>query len=126
MLSTETQSDPVKVLPSSPELCSVGVQTDAVNICTTEEIEQVSENLLTPSSHSLFVSVPLRYYFEMKVQSTVHLSKLLNSMKCIESWFVLSHEPDCGTLKLVRVSAKSVLTLVITSDMRWFVSLPRT
>jgi len=123
--ATETQTDPVKVLPSSPQLYTVGVQTDAVKICTAEETVP-SENLLTPLAHSLFVSVPLQYFFGMKVQSTVHLSKLLNSMKCIENWFVLLQETECSSLKLVKVSDNNVLTLEISSDMCWSISLPRT
>ena len=122
--ATETQTD-LKVLPSSPELYTVGIQTDAMKICAAEETVPF-ENLLTPLAHSLFVSVPLQYFFEMKVQSTVHLSKLLNSMKCIENWFVLSQETECSSLKLVKVSDNNVLTLEISSDMCWSISLPRT
>ena len=85
MHSTGSQTNPVKVLPSTPEVCIVSVQTNAVKICAVEENVQVLENLLTP-----FVSAPLRHFFEMKAQSTAHLTKLLNSMKCIESSSVLS------------------------------------
>ena len=128
MLSTETQTDPVKVFPVNLEVCSVAIQTDAVEIPETaaKEIGQASENMLTPLAHSLSVSVPLQYFYGMKVQSTVHLSKVLNSMKCIDGWFVLSHEPGCNALKLVRVNGNSVLTLQITSDMCWSVSLQST
>ena len=45
--STETQTDPVKVFPSYPEVCTVSIQTDAVKICAAEETFQVPENLLT-------------------------------------------------------------------------------
>ena len=53
MLSTETQSNPVKVFPGSPEVCSVALQTDAVEIHenVAEEIGQESENLLMPLAH---------------------------------------------------------------------------
>ena len=90
----------------SPEVCTVGVQTDG-----TGEIVQATENLLTSVVQSLFVSVPLHYFFKVKVQSTVHLSQLLSSMKCIEHWFVQS-QPDheCGALKLVKLSDKNVIS----------------
>ena len=92
------------------------VQLVCTLICTAEEIFQVPENLLTPVAHSLFISVPLQYFYKITVHSTIHLSKLLSSMKCIENWFVLSRESKDSKLKLVRVSDKSVLTLEITSD----------
>ena len=49
--ATETQTDPVKLLPGSPELYTVRVQTDAVKICAAEETVP-SENLLTQLAHS--------------------------------------------------------------------------
>ena len=58
--STETQTDSVKVFPSNQEVCMLDIQTDAVKICAAEEIFQVPENLLTPVTHSLFISVPLQ------------------------------------------------------------------
>ena len=59
MLCTETQSNPVKVFPGSTEVCSVALQTDAVEIHenVAEEILQESENLLMPLAHwYLFLS----------------------------------------------------------------------
>ena len=70
---------------SNREVCTVVIQTDAVKICAAEEIFQVPENLLTPVVHSLFIPVPLQYFYKIKVYSTIHLSKLLSSMKCIEN-----------------------------------------
>lgn len=46
-------------------------------------------------------------------------------MKCIEKWFMLSYEPECCVLKLVKVSDRVVITLEISSDMHWSINLSR-
>ena len=51
-LSIETQTDPVKVLPSSPEVCTINIQTDSVEICTTET--QTDPVKVLPSSPELY------------------------------------------------------------------------
>ena len=116
LCTTGTQTDAVRF--SSVDVSTVGVQTDD---CTAEENAQAPENLMTPIANSLFLSVPLRYFFELKVQSTVHLSQILNSMKCIE--IVLPYEAESRMVKLVRVSDKCTISLEIASNMQWSVSV---
>ena len=75
------------------ELCSTDAQTDTIELCTVAiqtECNQVSEaqNLLTPVSNSLPISLPLIYFYMMKLESIEHLCKCLSSIKSIENWFL--------------------------------------
>ena len=116
LCSIETQTDP-ECFHTTLGLKTVGTQT--------EDRSEVQKNLLTPSSRSLFVSIPIQHFMNMRVYSTIHLGKLLSSMKCIENWFLLSCESESSTLKLVKISDKSTMTQEITSDMHWCISLSR-
>ena len=94
---------------------SIGVQTNPVEIFPAEGGPESSENLLTPSSRSLVVSLLLWIFFEKKVHSIVELSKALNSLKSLNSSFCLS---ESSTLKLVRITDNVAMTLEISYNMQ--------
>ena len=110
------------------ELCSTDVQTDTVELCTTAvqtECDQASEtqNLLTPVSNSLPVSLPLLCFYMMKLESIEHLRKCLSSIKSIENWFFSCElEPSC--IKLFRISEKIVIVFEILPNLHWSVCFP--
>jgi len=89
--SNETQTDP-ECFHITHGLKTVGTQT--------EDTVEVQKNLLTPSSCSMLVSIPMQHFLSIKAHSTIHLGKLLGSINCIESWFLLSCESESSTLKL--------------------------
>ena len=107
------------------QTASKEVQTEPVKISPVEDNAELVENLLTPSSRSLIVSLPLKYFFEKKVHSTVELSNALSSLKCLHDWFCLSYEPESSTLKLVRITSKGAMTLEISYNMQWSLSVSR-
>ena len=123
MADQETQTDFV-------ELCSTDAQTDTIELCTVAiqtECNQVSEaqNLLTPVSNSLPISLPLIYFYMMKLESIEHLCKCLSSIKSIENWF-FSCELEASCIKLFRISDKIVIVFEILPNLHWSVCFPST
>jgi len=122
---TQTDSPGVQMEPREVQTESKEVQTEPVKISPAEDSSTLSENLLTPSSRSLLVSLPLQHFFEKKFNSTSQLSKAMNSLKCLHDWFSLSYDSECSKLKLVRITDKGAMTLEISYDMQWSISISR-
>ena len=123
MIDHEVQTDIVDV-------CTTEVQTDVVELCTTAvqtEDSQASrtQNLLTPVPNSLVVSVPLQYFYMVKLESVGQLSKCLSSIKCIHDWY-FSGELEPSHIKLVKITEKIVINFEITPNMHWSVCFPST
>ena len=55
----------------------------------------------------------------------MELSNALSSLKCLHDWFCLSYEPESSTLKLVRITSKGAMTLEISYNMQWSLSVSR-
>ena len=121
MADQEAQTDFVK-------LCSTDVQTDtSIELCTVAiqtECNQLSEaqNLLTPALNSLPISLPLIYFYMMKLESIEHLHTCLSSIKCIQNCFSCELEASC--IKLFRISEKIVVVLKILPNLHWSVCFP--
>ena len=123
IVDQETQTD-------STELSSSYAQTDVVELCAAAvqtECDPPSQvqNLLTPVSNSLPISIPLLYFYMMKIESIKHLRKCLSSIKCIENWF-FSCELDDTFIKLFKISEKIVIIFEILSNLTWSVCFPST
>lgn len=80
--------------------------------------------MLTPIHNLQIVSIPLHYYFSVKLTPVIQLSNCLRKVKCTEDWFMLLCEIDSCEVKLVKIIEHATLTLKVTADLQWSVHFP--